>query len=188
MKNDNKFITNSSVQNIRQNFDVYLLQFPLKNLSTECKDLLVEFAEFAQVHVITGHIGIHQIFADMKRVRLYWCESDIASRWFHKEYNLMFTLGSDKDQRNNRFRSLWINYKAQWHWAKSEAKARLFYMFVVFFTFASVFAWCEWVLFKIQAKGKIFFDLCCCSIWIASWISWEPIWKRCRFHIRFRSV
>ena len=34
------------------------------------------------------------------RVRLYWDESerDIASRWVHRESNLMFTLDSDKDQ------------------------------------------------------------------------------------------
>ena len=33
------------------------------------------------------------------RVRLYWRESDIASRWLHREFNLMFTLNNDKDQR-----------------------------------------------------------------------------------------
>ena len=44
------------------------------------------------------------------RVRLYWRESeserDIASRWVHREFNLMFTLNNDKDQRKNRFRSM----------------------------------------------------------------------------------
>ena len=32
------------------------------------------------------------------RVRLYSSESDIASRWVHRESNLMFTLSSDKDE------------------------------------------------------------------------------------------
>ena len=31
-------------------------------------------------------------------------ESDVASRWVHRESNLMFMLNSDKDQRNHRFR------------------------------------------------------------------------------------
>ena len=36
------------------------------------------------------------------RVRLYWgkSKSDITSRWIHREPKLMFTLGSDKGQRN----------------------------------------------------------------------------------------
>ena len=40
------------------------------------------------------------------KVNLYRSESatDIASRWVHRESNLMFTLISDKDQRKNRFR------------------------------------------------------------------------------------
>ena len=34
------------------------------------------------------------------RVRLYWDESeiDIASRWLHRESNLLITMGSEKDQ------------------------------------------------------------------------------------------
>ena len=35
-------------------------------------------------------------------VHLYW--NKIASKWFHREFNLLFTLGSDKDQIKNRFR------------------------------------------------------------------------------------
>ena len=39
------------------------------------------------------------------RVHLYWIESEnqkgITSRWIHGEFNLMFTLNSDKDQRKN---------------------------------------------------------------------------------------
>ena len=36
------------------------------------------------------------------RLRFYWyeSESDITSRWVHRECNLMLTLSSDKDQRN----------------------------------------------------------------------------------------
>ena len=37
------------------------------------------------------------------RVRLYWCERDIASRWVHRESNLMFILSSNmsnKDQKS----------------------------------------------------------------------------------------
>ena len=41
------------------------------------------------------------------RVRLYWREieskSDIPSRWVHREFNLMLTLSSDKDQRKSSF-------------------------------------------------------------------------------------
>ena len=37
-------------------------------------------------------------------VHLYWCNSDVASRWVHRESNLLFTLSSDKDQRKIRFR------------------------------------------------------------------------------------
>ena len=69
----------------------------------------------------------------MSRVRLYWCESktDIASRWIHRESNLMFTLSSDKDQskkfafpqckwilngsstieKRQHWRSVWMNPK-----------------------------------------------------------------------------
>ena len=40
------------------------------------------------------------------RVHLHWIEieskSDIASRWVHRESNLMLTLSSDKDQRKIR--------------------------------------------------------------------------------------
>ena len=39
------------------------------------------------------------------RVRLYWgeneCDGAIASRWIHRQSNLMFTLNSDKDRRKN---------------------------------------------------------------------------------------
>ena len=39
------------------------------------------------------------------RVCLHLSESksDITSRWVQREFNLMFRLGSDKDQRKNRF-------------------------------------------------------------------------------------
>ena len=33
------------------------------------------------------------------RIRLYWGESDITSKWVHRKSNLLFTLSSDKDQR-----------------------------------------------------------------------------------------
>ena len=48
------------------------------------------------------------------RVRLYWCESesDIVSRWVHKESNLMFTLNSDKNQRKEfAFGFAMVQYK-----------------------------------------------------------------------------
>ena len=38
-------------------------------------------------------------FLRLVRSRLYWCESDIVSRWVHRESNLMFTLNSNKNQR-----------------------------------------------------------------------------------------
>ena len=42
------------------------------------------------------------------RVRLYWNESEIksniATKWVHKESNVMFTLRGDKDQQKIRFR------------------------------------------------------------------------------------
>ena len=40
------------------------------------------------------------------RVTLHWpeSESDMASRWVHRESNLMFTLSSDKIKEKTRFR------------------------------------------------------------------------------------
>ena len=36
-------------------------------------------------------------------------ESVVAFRWVYREFNLMFTLSSDKDQRKNCFRSMEMN-------------------------------------------------------------------------------
>ena len=47
------------------------------------------------------------------KVRLYWSESDIASRWVHSESNLMFRLSIDKDQGKIRFRSVYLKYSHQ---------------------------------------------------------------------------
>ena len=37
------------------------------------------------------------------RVSLYYSESDIASRWVHRESNLIFTLSSDEDYIERSF-------------------------------------------------------------------------------------
>ena len=44
-------------------------------------------------------------------VRLYWCESesDIAFGWVHGEFNIMFTLISDKDPKEKTSFSLSVN-------------------------------------------------------------------------------
>ena len=43
------------------------------------------------------------VFDLILRVSLHWreSESDVASRWVHRQSNLMFTLSNDKDQRKN---------------------------------------------------------------------------------------
>ena len=46
-------------------------------------------------------------------VRLYWHESEIAFRWVHRESTQMFTLTSDKDQRQESASPLII---AQCNW------------------------------------------------------------------------
>ena len=58
------------------------------------------------------------------RVLLYYSknESDIASRWVHRESNLMFTLSNNKGQRKNRFAfafvqcNLKVQSKRAGHW------------------------------------------------------------------------
>ena len=39
----------------------------------------------------------------LQKGRLFWSkrESDITSRWVHREFNLMFTLNSDRNERKN---------------------------------------------------------------------------------------
>ena len=41
---------------------------------------------------------------------------------------------------------------------------------------------------KRTRKRIFFFDLCCCSMLTLKWILYEPIWKRCRLCVRFRSI
>ena len=50
-----------------------------------------------------GRIGGHCSgrYASYWNASLYWNKSDIASRWAHRESNLMFTLSNDKDQTKN---------------------------------------------------------------------------------------
>ena len=53
------------------------------------------------------------IFSTEAFTHLYWwerkSESDIASKYVHRESKLMFTLNSDKNQRLN---SLWLSIKS----------------------------------------------------------------------------
>ena len=57
---------------------------------------------------------------DLQRF-IYMSESNIASRWIHRECYLMFTLNSDKDQRKIHFRSN-INEPLQGHLLASSAR------------------------------------------------------------------
>ena len=55
------------------------------------------------------HCAIRKHWGNALGVNLYWSESernDIASRWVHRESNLMFTLSRDKGQRNQFSNSL----------------------------------------------------------------------------------
>ena len=47
---------------------------------------------------ITFRFSTGYILSRKVKIHLHCCESDIGSRWVYREFNLMFTLSSDKDQ------------------------------------------------------------------------------------------
>ena len=66
---------------------------------------MVFFQSNAQeTHQLLEEVSTFQSLSkESVRVHLYWpeneSESDIASRWVHRESNLMFTLSSNQNQR-----------------------------------------------------------------------------------------
>ena len=92
-----------------------ILNWTIQNIST-----LVEMVSFS-LDMITRFAlsGCEKVKCvessnSLVMVRLYWCESDIASRWVHRESNLMFTLSSDRIKENNSLSlSLSVNQRLQ---------------------------------------------------------------------------
>ena len=66
---------------------------------TTCQKTVASRAQ-AQPHIAEQHTVIATCDQTPVRVLSYWGKSDIASKLVHRESNLMFTLSSDKDQRN----------------------------------------------------------------------------------------
>ena len=83
----------------------FLMRAQILNWTTQNISTLVEMVSFnldmMTRSALSGYQKVKCVesFNSLVRVRLYWYESDIASRWVHRESNLMFTLSSDKDQR-----------------------------------------------------------------------------------------
>ena len=74
--------------------------------------LTLDSLKYFQGSAHTERLGCREfnIISDVIKIcrirdRLYWneSESDIVSRRFHREFNLMFTLSSGKDQRKQEY-------------------------------------------------------------------------------------
>ena len=98
----------------------FLMRAQILNWTTQNISTLVEMVSFnldmMTRSALSGYQKVKCVesFNSLVRVRLYWYESDIASRWVHRESNLMFTLSSDQLKENNsRLLSPSVNQRLQ---------------------------------------------------------------------------